>query len=194
MVQRPALHLSAPLQNVPSSQVVLSAWFAPFWSHVPKPLHRAALQSLGVVSVHDVVVGLKQLRAVSLHWLLHSAPPAQGSPAWMVQGPALHLSAPLQNVPSSQVVLSAWFAPFWSHVPKPLHRAALQSLCVLSLHDALPILKQLRAVSLHWLLHSAPPAQGSPAWMVQRPALHLSAPLQNVPSSQVVLSGWFTAF
>src|SRR5207249_6664940 len=120
----------------------------------------AALQSLGVVSVHDVVVGLKQLRAVSLHWLLHSAPPAQGSPAWMVQAPALHLSAPLQNVPSSQVVLSGWFTAFWLQVPEPLHRAALQSLGVVSAHEAVEGLKQLRAVSLQWLLHSAPVVRG----------------------------------
>src|SRR5439155_790066 len=158
------------------------------------PLHLSSFLSVGVVSVLYAVSLLDALPIFSLHWLLHSAPPAQGSPAWMVQRPALHLSAPLQNVPSSQVVLSAWFAPFWSHVPKPLHRAALQSLGVVSVHDVVVGLKQLRAVSLHWLLHSAPPAQGSPAWMVQAPALHLSAPLQNVPSSQVVLSGWFTAF
>src|SRR5438094_4311338 len=85
------------------------------------------------------------LRAVSLHWLLHSAPPAQGSPAWMVQRPALHLSAPLQNVPSSQVVLSAWFTAFWSQLPAPLHLAALQSLGVVSVHEVPEGLRQLSA-------------------------------------------------
>jgi len=34
------------------------ASYPPFWSHAPEPLHSAALQSVGVVSVHAVVSDL----------------------------------------------------------------------------------------------------------------------------------------
>src|SRR5439155_7957125 len=111
------------------------------------PLHLSSFLSVGVVSVLYAVSLLDALPIFSLHWLLHSAPPAQGSPAWMVQRPALHLSAPLQNVPSAHDAWAAWFSPFRLQMTKPLHRAALQSLGVVSVHDVVVGLKQLRAVS-----------------------------------------------
>ena len=41
MVHEPALHVSAPLQNRVSSQLVPSDSLAKFWSHEPMPLHSA---------------------------------------------------------------------------------------------------------------------------------------------------------
>src|SRR4029077_15995092 len=53
-----------------------------------------------------------------LQEFLHSAPPVQGLPTWVVQAPAVQVSLPLQNVPSSQavplvtlMVQRAWPAP-----------------------------------------------------------------------------------
>src|SRR5206468_761107 len=103
--QAPAMQRSVCVHASPSLQEVLSAWFAPFWLQVPEPLHRAALQSLGVVSAHEAVEGLKQLPAVSLQVLLHSPPVVQGLPACTVQPPvASQASAPLQNRPSLHIV------------------------------------------------------------------------------------------
>jgi hypothetical protein len=49
---------------------------------------------------------------------LQAAPPVQGSPAWVVQAPAVQVSAPLQNVPSlhavplvTLIVQRAWPTP-----------------------------------------------------------------------------------
>jgi hypothetical protein len=41
-----------------SPQAVFTASNPPLWSHAPEPLHSAALQSSGVVSVHGVVSDL----------------------------------------------------------------------------------------------------------------------------------------
>ncbi len=75
------------------------------------------------------------------------------------QTPAEHESDAVHSSPSSQAV--------------PLGSAALH-VSLPSLHDSLQ------------LLSPSAPGHGSPAWLLQLPPLHVSAPLQNVPSLQVV--------
>jgi hypothetical protein len=90
--------------------------------------------------LHEVPVtsGAVQLCADSLHESLQFGPtslPGHGLPAWLAHDPdALHVSAPSQNIPSSQLVPLDWLAKFWSHVPLPLHSAFLQSVLVVSVH------------------------------------------------------------
>ena len=67
-------------------------------THPVAGLHESSVQTLAS-DVHVVVLGLKQLSAASLHRVLHSAPPAHGSPE-CPQVPPLHVSVPLQNSPS----------------------------------------------------------------------------------------------
>jgi hypothetical protein len=162
----PPLQVSAVVQELPSLQgAVLLAW-----AQVPAPLQASSVQTLPSL-LQGVAAAVKQLSAVSLQAFWHSAPPAQGSPVWL-QVPPPQVSAPLQYRPSSQdpVLL------VWAQVPAPSQRSFVQTL--LSLAQAVaPELKQLSAASLHELLHSAPPAQGSPAWL-QVPLPQVSAPLQ----------------
>src|SRR5690349_9849623 len=75
MLQSPPLQESAPSQRRPSSQ----------------------LEASGSAAV--------QLSAFSLQLSAQSRSPSgpgQGLPAWALQSPLLHWSAPLQNTPSSQ--------------------------------------------------------------------------------------------
>jgi len=109
--------------------------------------------------------------------LLHSAPPAHGSPL-CVQVPPLQVSVPLQKNPSSQEAVFGVCA----QVPEPLQASSVQTLS--SLVQAVPAaVWQVAAASLQVLLHSAPPAHGSPL-CVQVPPLQVSVPLQKNPSSQ----------
>jgi hypothetical protein len=150
--QAPPLQVSPVVQALPSSQVAALLTCA----QVPAPLHRSLVQTL-LSLVQAVVAAAKQFAAASLHELAHSAPPAQGSPAWP-QAPPLQVSTPLQKRPSSQgaVLFVCW------QVPVPLQVSSVQAL--LSLVQALAAaLKQFFAVSLHELLQATPPAQGSPA-------------------------------
>ena len=149
------------------------------WAQVPVPLQASSVQTLLSVA-QAVAAAAKQLSAVSLQELLQSAPPAQGSPAWP-QVPAPQVSAPLQKTPSSQGAVLL----VWAQAPAPLQKSSVQTL--LSVAQAVAVeLKQLSAASLQELLHAAPAVQGSPTCVVQAPAVQLSAPLQNVPSSQAV--------
>src|SRR5262249_51274337 len=66
-------------------------------------------------SVHAVPDATKQLSAISLHEFAHSAPPAHGSPAWRLQLPPEHVSAPLQKRPSLHgALLAVCVQPFTS--------------------------------------------------------------------------------
>src|SRR5215831_6692751 len=72
----------------------------------PAPSQWSSVQPLPS-SVQPVVAGWKQFCAVSLQWLAHSEPPVHGSPAWTLQPPPEQVSAPLQNIPSSQLAAFA---------------------------------------------------------------------------------------
>jgi hypothetical protein len=108
-------------------------------------------------SVQHVFAAVKQFRSVSLHVVLHSAPPAHGSPACRLQLPPLQVSLPLQKTPSSHgAVLFGWV-----HAPAPSQTSSVQGL--VSALQAVPAeAKQFCASSLQALAHSGPDAQGSP--------------------------------
>jgi len=131
----PPVQVSLPLQKAPSLQ--------------PVPLGSAELQA-SPASLHEVA----QLLSVVLT--------GQGSPAWLEHVPPLHVSAPLQKVPSLQ--------------PVPLASAALQA-SPASLHEVAQLLSVVLA------------GQGSPAWLEHDPPLQVSAPLQKAPSLQPVPLG-----
>src|SRR6185295_19274231 len=101
----------------------------------------------------------KQVCPPSLQRLAHSPPPAHGSPACTAQLPPLHVSAPLQKVPSLQGALL--FA--WMQEPLPLQWSSVQTLPSL-VHAAVAGRKQFCGPSLQRLAHSPPPAHGSPPW------------------------------
>jgi hypothetical protein len=127
--------VSAPLQNRPSLHA------APFGSD----------------AVHA--------SAASLHVSLQSpspSAPGHGLPAWVLQRPPLHWSAPLQNTPSLQG------EPFGSGDE---HASAL----------SLQTSAQLPSPSA--------PGQGLPACTLQLPFAQKSAPLQNTPSLHGAPSG-----
>jgi hypothetical protein len=164
--QLPPLQASPVVQALPSSHAAVLLTCA----QVPAPLQTSFVQTL-LSLVQAVLAATKQFPAASLHELLHSAPPAQGSPAWP-QAPPLQVSTPLQKTPSSQgAVLFVC-----RHVPVPLHLSSVQAL-LSSVQALAAALKQFFAVSLHELLQAAPVAQGSPAWP-QAPPAQVSEPLQ----------------
>ena len=180
-LQLPPPQVSAPLQKRPSLQDAV-LFGCP---QEPDPLHWSFVQPLPS-SVQVVPDGAKQSSAVSLHTAAHSAPPAQGSPAWTPQVPPLHVSAPLQKTPSSHgaVLLEC------AQLPEPLHWSLVQPLPS-SVQAVPPGAKQSSAASSQVDAHSLPPAQGSPTWAPQLPAEQVSAPLQKTPSSQgAVLLAW----
>jgi hypothetical protein len=86
-------------------------------AQAPAPSQWSSVQALLSVA-QAVVFALKQFPAASLQELLQAAPPVQGLPTWVVQAPAVQVSAPLQNVPSlhavplvALIVQRAWPAP-----------------------------------------------------------------------------------
>ena len=178
-VHEPPGRCRTVVQALPSLQGAVLA----VWAQVPAPLQTSSVQTLPSV-LQAVAAAVKQLSAASLQELLHSAPPAQGSPAWL-QVPPPQVSAPLQKRPSSQGAVLL----VWAQVPVPLQASSVQTLPSV-VQAVAAATKQLSAASLQELLHSAPPAQGSPAWP-QVPPPQVSAPLQKRPSSQgAVLLVW----
>src|SRR5262245_20497830 len=137
--------------------------------------------------VQRVVTGRKQFCGPSLQRLLHSPPPAHGSPAWMLHEPPLQVSAPLQNILSLQGALFAGC----TQEPLPLHWSLVHTLPS-SVQWVPAVAVQVSVPSLQVLLHSGPAAHGSPAWTLQPPPEHVSAPLQNSPSSHGALLALWT--
>ena len=129
----PAVHVSVPLQKALSSQA--------------EPSGSAAVH-MSAASSHDSL----QSKSASPTFA------AQGSPVGLPQTPAVHVSVPLQNEPSSQALRSGSLA---MHASAP------------SLHDS----EQSASASPTFA------AQGSPVGLPHTPAVHDSVPLQNVPSS-----------
>jgi hypothetical protein len=136
-VQDPAAHDSPTVQVLPSLQPVPPGSFA---------------EQFFDPSLHDPA----QLPSVVLSG-------RQGLPACCEQVPELHVSVPLQKVPSAQ--------------PVPFGSLAVQFFPP-SLHDA----AQLPSVVLSG-------RHGSPACWEQVPALQVSVPLQKVPSTHPVPFG-----
>src|SRR5207247_5537644 len=91
-MQLPPLHLSFVVQALPSLQDTELAG----WVQAPELLHLSSVQTFPS-SEQSVPAGEKQLRALSLQWVLQSAPPAHGSPGWTLQVPPEQVSAPLQK-------------------------------------------------------------------------------------------------
>jgi hypothetical protein len=120
----------------------------------------------------------KQLRAASLHASAHAEAPAHGSPEWTEHVPAAHVSAPLQNRPSSHGAASG----ACTHVPEASHVSVVHGLPSSVQGDPVAAV-QVSVVSLHAAEHSPPPPHGLPACVEHVPAAHASEPLQNRPSS-----------
>jgi hypothetical protein len=185
-VHAPPEHVSAPLQNRPSLHA------EPFGSaavqlsdvslHVSEQFESPSAPGHGLPacvvhppalhvsfplqnrpSLHPVPFGSAavQLSSDSLHDVAQFESPVvsgrHGSPTCAVHAPLAHVSAPLQNSPSVHA--------------EPFGSAALQ-LSDVSLHDS----EQFESPSA--------PGHGLPACVEQLPAAHVSAPLQNNPSSQ----------
>jgi hypothetical protein len=109
-------HVSMPLQKSPSSQ---DAPVFGGWKQAPSPSHWSFVHEL-LSPVQPVPAATAQLPlppVVSLQWLLHSPPPAQGLPAW-VHAPPLQTSAPSQKCPLSHgaALLGCVQAPAPSHL------------------------------------------------------------------------------
>jgi hypothetical protein len=75
------------------------------------------------------------------------------------------------------------------HVPEPLHTSSVHALPS-SPHGTNGVETQVFAFSSHVARQSGDAVHGSPACASQSPASHVSAPLQNTPSSQEAPSGW----
>src|SRR2546427_7939344 len=143
----------------------------------PAPSQWSAVRGLPS-AVHGVGAGLKQLPALSLQLVLPSGPPVQGFPACTTQLPPLHVSAPLQKVPS----LHGAALLGWMQEPVALHLSSVHTLPS-SVQGVLAGAKQLCAPSLQVALQSGPPAHGLPACTLQLPAPQVSAPSQKTPLS-----------
>src|SRR5204863_6974795 len=132
--------------------------------------------------VQAVPCAVRRSADPSLQVLLHSGPPAHGSPL-CVHMPSLHVSVPSQKTPSSQEAVFGVCA----QVPEPLQASSVQTLP--SVVQAVPAaVWQFLAASSHVLSHSGPPAHGSPL-CVHMPSLHVSVPSQKTPSSQEAVFG-----
>ena len=165
-----------PLQNNPSLHGSLFAGCA----HAPRPSQTSSVQEFES-AVHGVPAATAQLSLASVHEPPHSPPPAHGSPACAAHVPPLHVSAPLQNRPSSQGAALLGCV----HVPDPLQTSFVHALP--SLVHAVPFaLKQLSEPSLHCVLHSLPPLHGSPLPTHTPAPLHVSVAVQNEPSLQLL--------
>src|SRR5689334_17238063 len=114
----PPLHLSTVVQALPSLQGAVLLVCA----QAPAPLQTSSVQTLPSL-LQAVAAAAKQFFAPSLPALLHSAPPAQGSPPWL-QVPPAQTSAPLQNRPSSQGAALL----VWAQAPAPLQASSVQTL------------------------------------------------------------------
>ena len=151
MTQLPPPQVSAPLQYRPSLQE------AELLGCVHQLLtHRS--------SVHGFPSS-GQLQVVSHEsvFSLHDAPPGQGSPAWMLQLPPPHVSAPLQYRPSLQEAELLGCV----HDPLPLHTSLVHSL---------PSLLQAVPFALALSMHVPEPLHVS--WASQSP---FSEPPHGVP-------------
>src|SRR5207248_6129678 len=127
--------------------------------------------------VQAVPAAVWQVAAASLQVLLHSAPPAQGSPL-CVQMPPPQVSVPLQKTPSLQEAVFGVCA----QVPEPLQASSVQTLP--SVVQAVPAaVWQSLAASSHVLSHSGPPAHGSPLDR-QSVVLAASGAAQAPPAAQ----------
>jgi hypothetical protein len=156
----PARHVSAPLQALPSPQDAPSA--AGLLTQPPAALQVSTVQGLP---------SLAQAGGV----------PARQAPDW-------HVSAPLQALPSPQLVPLATAA--YAHMPL-LQALVVQGL--LSLHwlalvqEAQPeigVVVQPVAGTQASVVHGLPSLHESGVPARQTPALHVSAPSQAFPSSQ----------
>jgi hypothetical protein len=150
-LQVPALQVSAPLQNTPSSQgsVLLG------WMQAPRPLQISVVQTLPS-SPHGVVIGWSQVSPTSSQMSPHSAPPAQGSPE-LTHAPAAQVSIPEQN----KLSLHGNVLSVVTHAPVALHCSVVQTLPS-SEHGVPAVARHVSSISLQLSTHSTPPAQGSP--------------------------------
>jgi hypothetical protein len=175
----PAVHTSF-VQTLPSDvQGVLFGTLTGV--QAPAPLHSSLVHSLPS-SVQDVPEVSKQLSAPSLQASEHSVPPRHGSPAWIEQVPPPQVSEPLQNSPSLQGALFAGCV----QEPEPSQMSSVHGLPS-SVHGVPSTFSQLLLLSLHPLLHSVPPEQGSAACCEHVDPAQVSLPLQNRPSSDGAL-------
>jgi hypothetical protein len=123
---------------------------------VPAPSHSSAVQ-LSPSSVHVVPDAVRQLSAVSLQTLLHSAPAVHGSPVWVAHrtDAVTHVSAPLQNAPSSQVDVRPNSGPVdcrtGPFVSVPLSAGAMESTAVVPLASSNPQRATSPVVDVSWL-------------------------------------------
>jgi hypothetical protein len=190
-----ALQASAPLQKSPSLQNEVAASFA-------------------------VQLSVASLQASEQSESLSPRKAAQGSPAWPVQAPELHVSAPVQNRPSLHPVpfgsfavqLSAaslqdpaqfpsavfsgrhGFVPLGVHAPDTHESVPLQNVPSLQPVPFGSFAVQLSAPSLHDVAQLASvvlTVHGFVPLGVHTPDTHESVPLQNVPSLQPVAFGSF---